>query len=146
FFQCIGTYNREDHRAYLEAMMRMRFNTLGLHVFSGEYAGREAESFLSFEYCGVGHLAYTDTTATARWAYIPQRTSSYGMGAADFFAHEVFGSEATTEARNCWQDQAFAQRLWREAFEYAQRLGIKTGVGFAPRYIPHEIYRATPPE
>ena len=54
FLNCITVYNREEHRAYLEAMLRMRFNTLGIHVYSG--AKQWTESFLSFEYAGVGHL------------------------------------------------------------------------------------------
>jgi hypothetical protein len=144
FLNCVTVYNREDWRAYLEAMVRMRFNTLGVHVYSS--ANQWTESFLSFEYAGAGHLAYTDTTATNRWGYLPERTSRYGMGAPEFFAGEVFGSEATTQARSCWEDEEFAQRLWGEAFRYAQQLGIRTGVGFEPYQIPDEIFRATPPE
>jgi hypothetical protein len=144
FLNCITVFNREDLRAYLEAMLRMRFNTLGIHVYSG--ANQWTESFLSFEYGGVGHLAFTDTTATNRWGYLPERTSRYGMGAADFYDGEVFGSHATTKARNCWEAQELAQQLWSEAFRYAKVLGIRTGVGFEPYQIPDEIFRATPPE
>ena len=144
FLNCITVYNREEHRAYLEAMLRMRFNTLGIHVYSG--ANQWTESFLSFEYAGAGHLAYTDTTATNRWGYIPERTSNYGMGAPDYFAGDVFGSEATTRATSCWEDAQFAQQLWGDAFRYAKKLGIRTGVGFEPYQIPDEIFRATPPE
>jgi hypothetical protein len=144
FLNCITIYNREDWRAYLEAMVRMRFNTLGVHVYSG--ANQWAESFLSFEYAGAGHLAYTDTSATNRWGYLPERTSRYGMGAPDFFADEVFGSEVTTKARSCWEAEELAQQLWGEALKYAKQLGIRTGVGFEPYQVPDEIYRATPPE
>jgi hypothetical protein len=144
FLNCVTVYNREDWRAYLEAMVRMRFNTLGVHVYSGE--NQWAESFLSFEYAGAGHLAYTDTTATHRWGYLPERTSRYGMGGADFFAGEVFGSEATTQARNTFEAEELAQKLWHEAYEYAKQLGIRTGVGFEPYKMPDEIFRATPPE
>ncbi|HME00075.1 MAG TPA: hypothetical protein VKM93_22435 [Terriglobia bacterium] len=144
FLNCITVFNREEHRAYLEAMLRMRFNTLGIHVYSG--AEQWTESFLSFEYAGVGHLAFTDTSATNRWGYIPERTSRFGMGSPDFFAGEVFGSEATTKATSCWEDQELAQQLWSESFRYAQKLGIRTGVGFEPYQIPDEIFRACPPE
>jgi len=144
FLNCVTVYNREDWRAYLEAMVRMRFNTLGVHVYSGEK--QWAESFLSFEYAGAGHLAYTDTSATNRWGYLPERTSRFGMGSADFFADEVFGGEATTKARSCWEAEELAEQLWREAFQYAKQLGIRTGVGFEPYQIPDEIYSATPPE
>ena len=144
FLNCITVFNREEHRAYLEAMLRMRFNTLGIHVYSG--AAQWTESFLSFEYAGVGHLAFTDTSATNRWGYLPERTSRYGMGSPDFFAGEVFGSEATTKATSCWEDQELARQLWGESFRYAQKLGIRTGVGFEPYQIPDEIFRASPPE
>jgi hypothetical protein len=144
FLNCVTVYNREDWRAYLEAMLRMRFNTLGIHVYSG--ANQWTESFLSFEYGGAGHLGFTDTSATNRWGYLPARTSRYGMGAADFYDSEVFGSEATTRARNCWEAAEFAQQLWGEAFRYAERLGIHTGVGFEPYQIPDEIFRAAPPQ
>ena len=33
FLNSMAVFNREDFRAYLEAMLRMRFNTLGMHVF-----------------------------------------------------------------------------------------------------------------
>lgn len=144
FLNCVTVYNRTDWRAYLEAMVRMRFNTLGVHVYSS--ANEWTESFLSFEYGPTGHWAFTDTTATNRWGYLPERTARFGMGAADFYAGEVFGSKATTHARSCWEDQKFAQKLWGEAFSYAQQLGIRTGVGFEPYSIPEEIVRAVPPE
>jgi hypothetical protein len=144
FLNCITVFNREDHRAYLEAMVRMRFNTLGIHVYGQQ--NQWAESFLSFEYGGVGHLAFTDTTATNRWGYLPQRTSRYGMGAADFYENEVFGSEATTLARGPWEAAERARALWADAFRYAARLGIRTGVGFEPYQVPDEILRAVPPE
>jgi len=144
FLNCVTVFNREDFRAYLEAMLRMRFNTLGIHVYSG--SNQWAESFLSFEYAGAGHLAFTDTSATHRWGYLPERTSRYGMGGADFYDGEVFGSEATTRARSPWEAAELAQQLWGEAFRYARDLGIRTGVGFEPYQIPDEIFRATPPE
>lgn len=144
FLNCITVYNREDFRAYLEAMLRMRFNTLGIHVYGQR--DKWAESFLSFEYGGVGHAAFTDTTATDRWGYLPQRTSRYGMSAAQYFDAEVFGSDATRNAHDPWEAAELAQALWREAFAYAEQLGIRTGVGFEPYQLPDEILRATPRE
>jgi hypothetical protein len=140
FLNCVTVYNREDWRAYLEAMVRMRFNTLGVHVYVNE-------SFLSsFEYAGASHTAFIDNTATNRWGYLPERTSRYGMGGADFFADEVFGSDASTQARSPWEAQEVAQQLWGKAFQYAEQLGIRTGVGFEPYQLLDEIYRAAPPE
>lgn len=144
FLNCITVYNREDFRAYLEAMLRMRFNTLGIHVYA--QSRYWVEPFLSFEYGGVGHAAYADTTASDRWGYLPQRTSRYGMSAAQYFDDEVFGSDATRQARNPWEAAERSQALWREAFDYAEKLGIRTGVGFELYQLPEEIVRACPPE
>ena len=144
FLNCISVYNREDFRAYLEAMMRMRFNTLGIHVYA--QSRYWVEPFLSTEYGGVGHAAYADTSATDRWGYLPQRTSRYGMSAAQYFDSEVFGSDATRFARSPWEASEMSQALWREAFAYAEKLGIRTGVGFELYQLPEEIVRACPPE
>jgi hypothetical protein len=144
FLTGISTYNGEDFRAYLEAMMRMRLNMLALHVYS--YDRHWAEPYLSFDYAGAGYDAFADTSATSRWDYLPERTSRYGMGAKDFFADEVFGSEAATRARSTWDAEGSAQRLWSDALRYAERLGIRTGVGFEPFQVPDEIYSAAPSE
>jgi hypothetical protein len=68
------------------------------------------------------------------------------MGAPDFFDGEVFGAEATTRARNCWEIAELTQELWRESFKYAQQLGVRVGLGFEPYQIPDEIFNAAPPE
>jgi hypothetical protein len=144
FLNCISVYNEDDFRAYFEAMLRMRFNTFGMHVYA--QASQWAESYLSFEYAGVGHLAFLDTTATNRWGYLPQRTSRYGMGAAQFYDGEVFGSDATRLARDPWDAAARTRAMLQRAFAHAARLGIRTGIGFEPYQIPDEILRALPPE
>jgi hypothetical protein len=144
FLNSIAVFNREDFRTYLEAMMRMRFNTLGMHVFTQGLP--LDDSYLPFEYCNVGHQVSQDTTTTNRWNYLPQRTSTFGMGAPDLYDGEVFGSEATTQARSCWEAAELAQQLWRESFKYAQQLGVRVGLGFEPYQIPDEIFSAAPPE
>jgi hypothetical protein len=144
FLNCITVYNREDLRAYLDSMLRMRFNTLGIHVYGQR--DKWVEPFLSFEYGGVGHAAFADTSATDRWGYLPQRTSRYSMGAAQYFDAEVFGANATRLAHGPWETAELTQALWREAFAYAEQLGIRTGVGFEPYQLPDEILRACPPE
>lgn len=144
FLNCITVYNEEDFRAYFEAMLRMRFNTFGMHVYTG--ANQWAESYLSFEYAGAGHLSFLDSSASHRWGYLPERTSKFGMGGAQYFDGEVFGSDATRLARDPWEHAERTRSLLRAGFEHAARLGIKTGIGFEPYQIPDEILRALPPE
>ena len=144
FLNCITMYNEEDFRAYFEAMLRMRMNTFGMHVYTqGE---QWAESYLNFEFAGAGHLSYLDNTATNRWGYLPERTSRFGMGSSQYFDGEVFGSDATRLGRNTWEIAENTQNLLKNALSYAKKLGIRTGVGFEPYQIPDEIYRALPPE
>jgi hypothetical protein len=104
------------------------------------------DPYLSFEYSNVGHIVSADTSVANRWGYLAQRTSTFGMGAPDFFDGEVFGSEATTRAQNCWEIAERTQQLWRESFQYAQQLGVRVGLGFEPYQIPDEIFDAAPPE
>jgi hypothetical protein len=144
FLNCITVYNEEDFRAYFESMLRMRFNTFGMHVYTG--ASQWAEPYLSFEHGGVGHVAFLDTTATHRWGYLPERTSRFTMGAADLYSGEVFGSDAARLARDPWEAAERAQHLLKNAFAYAARLGIRTGIGFEPYQVPDEVFRALPPE
>lgn len=144
FLNCITVYNEEDFRAYFESMLRMRFNTFGMHVYTG--AKQWAESYLSFEYAGAGHLSFLDSSATNRWGYLPERTSRYAMGGSQFFDGEVFGSDATRFARGPWEQAERARSLLRAGFDHAARLGIKTGIGFEPYQIPDEILEALPPE
>ncbi len=144
FLNCISVYNEEDFRAYFESMLRMRFNTFGMHVYT--QGNQWAESYLSFEFAGAGHLAFLDNTASHRWGYLPQRTSRYTMGAAQFYDGEVFGGDSTRLARDPWEAAERARKLLRDAFAYAAKLGIRTGIGFEPYQIPDEIFRALPPE
>lgn len=144
FLNCITVYNDEDFRAYFESMLRMRFNTFGMHVYTG--AEQWAESYLSLEFGGVGHLAYLDSTATNRWGYLPERTSRFTMGGSQLYAGEVFGSDASRLARDPWEAAERTRALLRNAFAYAHRLGLRTGIGFEPYQIPDEIWRALPPE
>jgi len=144
FLNCITVYNREDFRAYFEAMLRMRFNTFGMHVYGD--SSQWTESYLSFEFAGTGHLAFLDTSTSHRHGQLPQRTSTYAMGAAQFYDGEVFGADVARFARGPWDEAERVRRLLREALDYARLLGIHTGIGFEPYHIPEEIWRALPPE
>lgn len=144
FLNCVTVFNEEDFRAYFEAMMRMRFNVFGMHVYTG--ALQWAESYLSFEFAGAGHLAYLDNTATQRWNYLPQRTSRFGMGAAQFYDGETFGSDASRFGRDNWEIASRTRELLAKSLAHARRLGLRTGLGFEPYQIPDEILRALPPE
>jgi hypothetical protein len=146
FLNCISVYNPEDFQAYFAAMLRMRFNLFGMHVYTENDPGPSAESYLSFDFAGSGHRAALEDTTVTSWGYLPQRTSTFKMGAADFFDGETFGSDATRLASDNWDIADRTTAMMRAAFQFAGELGIRIGIGFEPYQNPAEIVRALPPE
>jgi hypothetical protein len=144
FLNCISVYNDEDFKAYFAAMLRMRFNMFGMHVYTQN--NPLAESYLSFDFAGSGHLATLEDTTMTSWGYLPQRTSTYKIGAAEFFDAETFGSDATRFAADNWDKADRTTAMFQKALLFAQQLGIKTGIGFEPYINPAETLNALPPE
>lgn len=146
FLNCISVYNSEDYQAYFAAMLRMRFNMFGMHVYTQNEPGPLAESYLSFDFAGSGHRAALEDSSMRSWGYLPQRTSTFKMGAAQFFDRETFGADATRLSADNWDIADRTTEMMRGAFNFASELGIRTGIGFEPYQNPAEIMTALPPE
>lgn len=146
FLNCISVYNEEDFHAYFAAMLRMRFNMFGMHVYTNNEPGPLAESYLSFDFAGSGHRAALEDTTSISWGYLPQRTSTFKMGASDFFDRETFGSDAVRLSADNWEIAERTTAMLHKALTFASDLGIRTGIGFEPYQNPEEIVRALPPE
>lgn len=146
FLNCISIYNDEDFKAYFASMLRMRFNMFGMHVYTENEPGPLAESYLSYDFAGSGHRAALEDTTMTSWGYLPQRASTFKIGAAQFFDAETFGADATRLAADNWDIAARTTAMMRAAFAFAGDLGIRTGIGFEPYRNPMEIVRALPPE
>jgi hypothetical protein len=144
FLNCISVYNEEDFKAYFANMLRMRFNMFGMHAYTQN--DPLAESYLSYDFAGAGHRAALEDTTMTSWGYLPQRASTFKMGAAQFFDRETFGADATRLAADNWDIADRTTKMLRAAFAYAASLGIRTGIGFEPYQNPTEIVRALPPE
>ncbi len=119
FLNCISVYNDEDFKAYCAAMLRMRLNMFGMHVYTENIPGPMAESYLSFEFAGVGHRAALEDTTMESWGYLPQRTSTFKMGAARFFDTDTFGSDATRLGADTWDIAQRTTTMLRKAFNFA---------------------------
>lgn len=141
-----SAWNLPDYKLYVDRMVRLGLNFLGLHVYSNGPVTRSqgAEPFLSFRYHGVGHDAVLDTTQTARWGYLPMRTSDFAYGTDRYFAGEVFGADAAVEAAGPHDAIIRAKALLAEALAYAKERGLRVCLGFEPSAIPAEIARALP--
>jgi hypothetical protein len=139
-------WNLADYKLYVDRMLRMGLNFLGLHVYSHGSVNHSsgAEPFLSFEYRGVGHDAYLDTSFTERWGYQPMRTSLFEFGTDHYFPREIFGADAAIDAVDSLDAIAKGKALLQEALRYAKARGMKLCVGFEPAAIPQEIVNALP--
>jgi hypothetical protein len=146
FLNCISIYNDEDFKAYFAAMLRMRFNMFGMHVYTQNEPGPLAESYLSFDFAGSGHRAALEDTTATSWGHLPQRTSTFKMGGARFFDTDTFGADAMRLGADNWDIAIRTTAMLRAAFNFASELGISTGIGFEPYHNPAEIVRALPPE
>jgi hypothetical protein len=144
FLNCISIYNDEDFKAYFANMLRMRLNMFGMHAYT--QSDPLAESYLSYDFAGAGHRAALEDSTMTSWGYLPQRTSTFKMGAAQFFDRETFGADATRLAADNWDIADRTTKMLRSAFNFASSLGIRTGIGFEPYQNPTEILRALPPE
>jgi hypothetical protein len=144
FLNCISVYNDEDFKAYFANMLRMRLNMFGMHAYTQN--DPLAESYLSFNFAGAGHRAALEDSTMTSWGYLPQRTSTFKMGSAQFFDRETFGADATRLAADNWDIADRTTKMLRTAFAFASSVGIRTGIGFEPYQNPAEILRALPPE
>lgn len=144
FLNCISIYNDEDFKAYFANMLRMRLNMFGMHAYTQN--DPLAEPYLSYDFAGAGHRAALEDSTMTSWGYLPQRTSTFKMGAAQFFDRETFGADATRLAADNWDIADRTTKMLRSAFNFAATLGIRTGIGFEPYQNPTEILRALPAE
>jgi len=144
FLNCISVFNQEDFRAYFAAMLRMRLNLFGMHVYTDTL--QPTEAYLSVRFAGAGQQAELETTATRGWGYLPQRTSTYGMGSSALFDRETFGSDAARLAADNWEIADRTAAMLRDGLSFAGDLGIRTGIGFEPYKLPAAIGEALPPE
>ena len=144
FLNCISVYNQEDFRAYFAAMLRMRLNMFGMHVYTD--TEQPTEAYLSARFGGAGQQAELETSAMRGWGYLPQRTSTFGMGSAAYFDRETFGADAARLAADNWEIADRTRALLRDGLAFARDLGIKTGIGFEPYKLPAAIAEALPPE
>src|SRR5689334_577635 len=86
--------------------------------------GPLAESYLSYDFAGAGHRAALEDSTMTSWGYLPQRTSTFKMGAAQFFDKETFGADATRLAADNWEIADRTTAMMRRAFNFAGELGI----------------------
>ncbi len=144
FLNCISVYNEEDFRAYFAAMLWMRFNMFGMHM----YTQNDPKPIAGNPICRLNSPAAVAgfREEDARHKAKAAKTSTYSVGAEEFFNSDTFGADATRLATDNWDIAARTTAMLRSAFSFASDLGIRTGIGFEPYQNPIEINHALPPQ
>ena len=83
--------------------------------------GRWRNPTCPIDFAGSGHRAALEDTTMTSWGYLPQRTSTFKMGAAQFFDAETFGADATRLAADNWDIATRTTAMMRAAFIVRRR-------------------------
>jgi Malectin domain len=135
-----SAWDLADYQDYINQMLKLRMNTLMLHVYSRTYSYRNwSEPFLGFAHKGVGHHAFLDTSLTERWGNHGYRTQNFPAGADRLFHRRAFGSEAAQFAPNQAAVYQRARGMMQQVVSYAQRMGLKVVLGFEINMLPEAI-------
>ena len=148
-------WNGDDYKALITQLAKMRMNYIGFHCYPEGPAGPEPTVW-------VGHpndvnadgsvkfsspSSYHNTARLGNWCYLPTETGKFSFGGATIFERDDYGPESmygmmpwpSTEQEN---NQVFDNvgQMFREAFEHARSLGVKTSVGTeVPLVIPTSV-------
>ena len=150
-------WNIDDYRTVIGQLPKMRMNFFGLHTYPQGGVGPEPTVWIGmpddFNKDGTVNFSYpsrhfTTSNVTGAWGYKPTKTSDYTFGADQIFERDDYGPDYMQDI-NPWSklSQKKANELFnrigktlKEAFEYANALGVKTCVGTeTPLIIPDPV-------
>lgn len=139
-------WNRKDYFSYIEQAAKLKYNLVMFHVYTGglERYWTYVEPFIKIRWGNVTPKACLDTSYSARWGYIPMRTSDFAGETHGFFRNDEFGSDISLGNVDNEDHYANAATLMRELIEFAHERGIKIALGFEPGIVPPEIHSIIP--
>ncbi|HUW61876.1 MAG TPA: malectin domain-containing carbohydrate-binding protein [Candidatus Bathyarchaeia archaeon] len=157
-------WNTDQYKAILSQLPKMRMNFFGLHTYPEDRPAAEPTVWIGMpEHCNEDGSVnasypslYYNTAMTAGWGFGAKKTSDYKMGAAALYDRDGYGSDAIRgfEPRpeadpdcNALFDRTGV--MFRDAFDHARALGIKTCVGtetplVAPRRVQARVGHVNP--
>lgn len=139
-------WNENDYFLYVESLAKLRCNLVMFHVYTGglERYWPYVEPLVKIGWMGVEPSAQFDTTATARWGYVPRKTSEFGAGTQAWFDSEEFGSDLTVGIADRGMHYVRSASMLRRLIDYAHERGIQVALGFEPGIVPPEIHSVLP--
>lgn len=147
-------WDRDDYRAHLSQLAKLRMNFLGLHCYPEGHAGPEPLVWIGLprDVDEAGRVSHSypsrwASTLGGAWGYAPVPTSEFAAGAALAFEDEVYGPEVTEGHRPMPRtpegaNEVFnrAGALFAEVVHAAHERGVRVCVGTeTPLTIPSAL-------
>lgn len=124
FFNSPTTWEPADHRAFVDALARMRMTFVGFHTYDTEpFAAYEQEDGTL-----VGGAPLLNTLQ-ATWGTKPIGTDDFYGGSDRYFAREAFGASSSFISDRDASIRA-AKAALADALAYAKARGLATCLGF----------------
>lgn len=148
-------WNREDYRAVLAQLPKMKMNFIGFHTYPEGGVGPEPLTWIGLpddvNTDGKVRSAYHSrhfTTLSGSWGTTPKKTSEYSFGAAQLFSRDDFGADYMKD-RTPWPKETDEVNLFNEmgdflndVLSFAKDLDIKTCLGTEiPLVLPDKFIK-----
>jgi hypothetical protein len=146
-------WNKEDYKAVLSQLPKLKMNFFGLHTYPEGGVGPEPLTWIGLPEDvnpdGTVKSAYHSrhfTTLNGTWGYLPEKTSAYSFGAGQLFSRDDFGADYMMH-RSPWPKPEDEAGLFNDmgsflndVFSYAENLGISTCLGTEiPLILPEKF-------
>ncbi len=149
-------WNRDDYKAIISQLPKMRMNFFGMHCYPEGGVGPEPGVWIGttdeVNPDGTVRTAYPArhfmcSNPQRSWGYVPVKTSQYSFGAAELFGRDEYGADYTEHLppmpRTPEEQVELFNRygdLLSDVFRYARTLGVKTCIGTeTPLTIPKVV-------
>jgi hypothetical protein len=148
-------WNREDYRAVLAQLPKLKMNFFGMHTYPEGGVGPEPLTWIGLpenvNTDGTVRSAYHSrhyTTFGGSWGTAPKKTSDFSFGAGQLFSRDDFGADYM-KGRTPWPAEADETNLLNEmgaflsdVLSFAKDLNIKTCLGTEiPLVLPDKFIK-----
>ncbi|MGC8561204.1 MAG: twin-arginine translocation signal domain-containing protein [Phycisphaerae bacterium] len=145
-------WNLQDYLAIIGQLTKMRMNFIGLHCYPAGPVGPEPTVWIgptqditkSGDVTASYPAAWANTARNGMWGYAAMKTGEFCAGAAMLFDHDTYGPDVMRglmprpiTPMQCNDLFNRTGRMFRMAFSWAKRYGVKTCIGTeTPLTIP----------
>jgi hypothetical protein len=124
FFNSPTVWDPEDHRAFVDQLIRSGANFVGFHTY-------DSEPFAAYQ--KDGKMVWGErllNTGAPTWGTRPMPTRDFAGGTDKLFADDFFGARSTQTGGDPREAIRREQDILRDALAYAKSRGLFTCLGF----------------